>query len=103
MGDWVRVTGASELAPGACMEASVGGRPVALYNVDGTLYATTNTCPHRGGPLGQGMLDGPAVMCPWHAWTWDVRTGENTANPGLCIPTYEVKVEDGQVMVRVDD
>jgi nitrite reductase (NADH) small subunit len=103
MGEWVKVIGASELAPGACMEASVEGRPVALHNVDGTFYATGNTCPHRGGPLGQGMLDGPTLMCPWHAWTWDVRTGENTANPTLRIPTYEVRVEAGDVLVRVPD
>jgi len=103
MGEWVRVAGASELAPGSCMEAMVGGRAVALYNVDGTVYATANSCLHRGGPLGQGTLDGHTVMCPWHAWTWDVRTGENTANPSLCIPIYEVKVEEGEVLVRAED
>jgi len=43
------------------------------------------------------------VMCPWHAWTWDVRSGENTANPSLRIPSYETKVEGGDVMVRIPD
>src|SRR5262249_25398233 len=101
MGEWVRVAAVSDLAAGACMEASVAGRPVALFNVDGTFYATGNTCPHRGGPLGKGMMDGATVMCTWHAWTWDVRPGEKTANPILCIPTYEVKVESGDVLVRI--
>ena len=101
MEEWVRAVGASEVPPGTCTEVSVGGKPVALYNVDGTFYATSNTCIHRGGPLGQGMLDGAAVMCPWHAWSWDVRTGENTANPSLRIATYEVKVDEGDVLVRV--
>ncbi len=103
MADWVKTVAVSELPPGRCAEVSVGGKPVALYNVDGTFHATSNICLHRGGPLGQGMLEGHAVMCPWHAWTWDVRTGENTANPSLRIPAYEVKVEDEQVLVRLPD
>jgi nitrite reductase/ring-hydroxylating ferredoxin subunit len=49
------------------------------------------------------MLSGHEVMCPWHAWTWDVRSGENTANPSLRIPSYEVKVEGGDVLVRMPD
>lgn len=101
MAEFQRAIPAADLAPGQCTELVVNGRPVALFNVDGRFYATTNICLHRGGPLGQGMLSAHEVMCPWHAWTWDVRTGENTANPSLKMETYEVKVEDGVVMVRV--
>jgi nitrite reductase/ring-hydroxylating ferredoxin subunit len=103
MSEFVRALAACEVAPGQCVEVSVAGKPVALYNVAGTFYATSNTCIHRGGPLGQGLLEGHAVMCPWHAWTWDVRSGENTANPSLRIPSYETKVEGGDVMVRIPD
>jgi nitrite reductase/ring-hydroxylating ferredoxin subunit len=102
MGEFHRTISAATLAPGACTEVIVDGRPVALFNVEGRIYATGNICLHRGGPLGQGMLTGHEVMCPWHAWSWDVRTGENTANNALKIPSYEVKVEDGVVMVRVE-
>jgi nitrite reductase/ring-hydroxylating ferredoxin subunit len=91
----------AELPPGQCAERVVGGRAVALFNVDGRIFATSNVCLHRGGPLGQGMLAGHEVMCPWHAWTWDVRTGENTANPTLKMATYEVRVEGGNILVRV--
>jgi nitrite reductase/ring-hydroxylating ferredoxin subunit len=101
MAEFVRAIAASDLAPGQCIEATVGGTPVAIYNVGGTFYATSNTCLHRGGPLGQGLLEGRAVMCPWHAWSWDVTTGENVANGDLKIPTYEVRVEGGEVFVRV--
>ena len=59
--------------------------------------------PFARRPLGQGMLSGHEVMCPWHAWTWDVRSGENTANPSLRIPSYEVKIEGGDVLVRLPD
>jgi nitrite reductase (NADH) small subunit len=103
MGEWVKAAAAGDLAPGSCTEVSVGGKPVALFNVGGTFYATSNICIHRGGPLGQGMLEGQAVMCPWHAWTWDVTTGENTANPSLRIATFEVKVDAGDVLVRLPD
>ena len=101
MAEYVRALAVADLAPGQCTEVSIAGRPVALYNVDGTFYATSNTCIHRGGPLGQGSLDGTAVLCPWHAWSWDVATGENTANPELKIPTYPVRVEGGDVLVLV--
>ncbi|HEX6737935.1 MAG TPA: Rieske 2Fe-2S domain-containing protein [Vicinamibacteria bacterium] len=101
MSDFVRVLAATELAPGQCREVAVEGKPVALYNIDGTFFATGNLCLHRGGPLGQGMVEGRTIMCPWHAWTWDVATGENTANAELKIPCYEVRVEDGHVLVKV--
>jgi nitrite reductase/ring-hydroxylating ferredoxin subunit len=102
MGDFHPTVPAAGLAPGACTEVVVAGRPVALYNVEGRIYATSNICLHRGGPLGQGMLTGHEVMCPWHAWSWDVRTGENTANGALKVESYEVKVENGVVMVKVE-
>ncbi|HET7747481.1 MAG TPA: Rieske (2Fe-2S) protein [Vicinamibacteria bacterium] len=100
MSEWVRAMALSDLPAGESREVSVGGIPVALHNIDGTVYATSNVCLHRGGPLGQGMIEGRTVLCPWHAWSWDVATGENTANPELKIPTYEVKVEEGAVFVK---
>ena len=102
MSEFVRAIAVTDLPPGQAMEVTVAGTPVALYNVNGTFHATSNVCLHRGGPLGQGMLDGDAVFCPWHAWSWNVATGENTANPDLKIPAYAVKVEDGQVLVKVE-
>jgi len=102
MAEFVRVIAVSELSPGACTEVSAGGRPVALFNVGGTFHAIGNTCIHRGGPLGQGTLDGSTVLCPWHGWSYDVTTGVSTVNPDLRVDRYEVKVEDGQVLVKVD-
>ena len=102
MPDYVAVMKADELAPGQATEHLVDGRPVALYNVAGRFYATSNLCLHRGGPLGQGMLDGSVIMCPWHAWTFDVTNGENTVNPELKVPCYAVKLEDGHVFVKVE-
>ena len=102
MAEYVKVMSVDELPQGEATEKFVAGRPVALYNVGGQFYATNNMCVHRGGPLGQGRLDGTVIMCPWHAWTFDVTTGENTVNPDLKIGCYAVKVEDGQVLVAVE-
>ena len=64
-----------DLQPGECKTVAVGERELALFNVGGKFYATDNVCPHRGGPLGEGTLDGNVVTCPWHGWRFDVCTG----------------------------
>ena len=102
MADFVRVIAVSELAPGRCMETVVDGRPVALFNVAGAFHAISNICVHRGGPLGQGVLDGATVLCPWHAWSYDVTTGVSTVNADLKVARYETRIEDGQVLVRIE-
>jgi nitrite reductase (NADH) small subunit len=100
---FVRVAAVSDLLPGRCMEVLADGRPVALFNVAGNFHALTNTCAHRGGPLGQGVMDGPTVICPWHAWSFDVTTGVSTVNETLSVRRYEVRVENGDVLVGVDE
>jgi nitrite reductase/ring-hydroxylating ferredoxin subunit len=100
MSEFIRVVAVAELPPGKCMEALVAGTAMALFNVDGVFFAISNTCVHRGGPLGQGVLDGKLVLCPWHAWAYDVTTGQSDVNPDLKVARYETKVEDGQVLVR---
>ena len=103
-GEWTQAIAADEVAEGHVVAVTIGDHNIAIYHIQGgEFHATSNICIHRGGPLGQGLLEGHAVMCPWHAWTWDVRTGENTANPGLAIPTFEVKVEGGDVLVQIPD
>jgi nitrite reductase (NADH) small subunit/3-phenylpropionate/trans-cinnamate dioxygenase ferredoxin subunit len=102
MPQYVKVMSTDELPPGQATERMVEGKAVALYNVGGRFFATPNFCLHRGGPLGQGQLDGSVIMCPWHAWTFDVTTGENTVNADLKIPCLAVKVEAGQIFVQVD-
>jgi NAD(P)H-dependent nitrite reductase small subunit len=102
MAEYVPVLSTAELPPGQAVEVTVEGRAVALFNVGGTFYALTNLCPHRGGPLGQGFLEGTEVSCPWHNYTFDVRTGENVVSADLKVARYDVKVEDGRVFVRVD-
>ena len=70
---------------------------VAVYNVDGSFYATDNACTHKQGPLNEGTLDGCLVECPWHGSKFDVRTGQVTLGPAKQpLKTYRVTL-DGPV------
>jgi len=100
-GTRVRVAGVGEINPGEGRVVDVAGREIAVFNVDGRYYAIDNACPHRGGPLGEGDLDGAVVACPWHAWRWDVTTGANTNNPALKVACYAVTPEAGGLYVEV--
>jgi nitrite reductase/ring-hydroxylating ferredoxin subunit len=76
-----------------------GGRTLALFNVDGVLYVVDNACPHRGGPIGEGDLEGTVVTCPWHGWRYDVTTGARDGNPSLRLAYYPVTIEAGVAYV----
>ncbi len=97
----LRVAAAGELATGEGRVVEVEGRELALFNVDGVYHCIENACPHRGGPLGEGDLEGRVVSCPWHAWRWDVTTGANTNNPAVRVTAYPVTVEGGAVFVEL--
>jgi NAD(P)H-dependent nitrite reductase small subunit len=101
MADFVRVASKNELAPGSCTTVSAGGTELALFNVEGRFYALHNTCKHRGGPLGEGDLEGNQVTCPWHGWTYDVTNGKCTFNEEVRVDTFEVKLEGDDVLVKV--
>ena len=77
------------------------GKTLALFNVDGAFYALDNACAHRGGPLGEGDLEGTVVVCPWHAWRWDVKTGANVNNPAVRMTCFPVSVDGGGVFVEL--
>lgn len=97
---FVKAASASEIKPGEGKTVDVSGLRIALFNLNGNFYAIDNTCPHRGGPLGEGMLDGPVVICPWHGWQFDVTTGKSPFMP-VGVKTFEVKVEGNDVLVNV--
>jgi len=91
----------SDLPPGQCAAIEADGIGIALCNVDGTVYALDNTCPHAGGPLGEGRLDGPFVECPWHGWRYDVRSGTRPENPEIRVPCYPADVAGGLIHVVI--
>jgi nitrite reductase/ring-hydroxylating ferredoxin subunit len=91
----------SEIPAGQGRVMEVGGRQLALFNVDGKFYVLDNTCPHRGGPLGDGALLGSVVTCPWHGWQFDCTTGKSTRNPAVGVVCYPASVEGGTVYVEL--
>ncbi|MGH7204719.1 MAG: Rieske (2Fe-2S) protein [Nitrospiraceae bacterium] len=99
MAEFVKVTGTADVAPGSGVVAEVNGQSIAVFNVDGTYYAIDNTCVHRGGPLGEGELEGDTVTCPWHGWQYNVKTGVSLTTPSACVKSYQVKVEGPDVKV----
>ena|SRR5271166_3930838 len=98
----VKLASESELpGPGAAKEFPCGDKVVCVANVNGTISAIDNVCLHRGGPLGQGVIDGDKLTCPWHAWQWDPQTGEAVHNPNAKVAVYPIRIENGEVMVEV--
>ncbi|WP_455243235.1 Rieske (2Fe-2S) protein [Petrachloros mirabilis] len=93
MAEFVRVAGTNDVKPGHGIVAEVNGKTLAVFNVDGTYHVTDNDCVHRGGPLGEGDLEGHVVSCPWHGWQFDVTTGECVKNPSAKVNVYQVTVE----------
>lgn len=77
----------------------IEGKTIALFNCEGKFYATDNSCVHRGGPLGEGPLEGTTVVCPWHGWEFDVVSGACITNPKAKILTYPVRVEGDDLLV----
>ena len=94
-----KIAETKDVPPGTATSVDAGGKTLALFNVDGTLYAVDNTCAHRGGPLGEGDLDGAVVTCPWHGWRYDVRTGVHDGSPPVRVACYPVTVENGAAYV----
>lgn len=89
----------SELPPGAGKEIERADSTYAVCNVEGKLYCTDGTCPHAGGPLGQGTLNGNYIVCPWHGYEFDCRTGLNEDDEYMRIQTFPVAVQNGEILI----
>jgi nitrite reductase (NADH) small subunit len=83
------------------MEAEAGGNVYAVCNVGGELHALDGVCPHSSGPLGHGALHGHTLVCPWHAWEYDCRTGANDMDEDLKLAKFPVKVEGDDILIDV--
>lgn len=102
MADFVKVAKTDEIAPGQGKMIEVGGKKIALFNVEGSFYAIDDTCTHRGGPLSEGALEGKQVTCPWHGAIYDVATGEVLAPPApQAVARYNVRVEGSDIEVGI--
>ena len=98
---WHKVAELDELPEGRVKTVVAGRKSLALTHSEGAFGALDNHCPHQGGPLGEGELEGAIVTCPWHGWQYDVTTGVNTMDESERVDRYEVKVEGDAVLVGV--
>lgn len=100
---WTAVAQTADVPPGTGRVVNVNGRLVALFNCGGVYYAIDNRCPHRGGPLGKGTVDGSTVVCPWHGWSFDVTTGVNVDTGRIRVACFPVAVENARIHVCVSE
>lgn len=83
-------------------EITIGDRVICLANVNGALTAMDNVCIHRGGPLGQGVVEGGKIVCPWHGWQYDPKSGAASHNPAAKVKVYPVRIEGDDVLIEVE-
>lgn len=100
---FVNVAAVGDIKPGKAIRVEIGDESVAIFNVDGTLYAIGDICTHEEASLSDGDVFGDCVECPLHGAEFDIKTGEAKTLPAVIpVPTYTVKIEGDAVLVSVD-
>ncbi|HET6879083.1 MAG TPA: Rieske 2Fe-2S domain-containing protein [Pirellulales bacterium] len=102
MSRWIRIATAGDCPPGEGLECVVEGQIVALFNVDGAFYAIDGVCPHQGGPLAKGCLEGTTVSCPWHGWQFDVVTGRHRSAKSVVQRCFKTRVAGDDVLIEME-
>ncbi len=97
---FVKVASKNEIRSGTGKVVDINGISIAILNDNGKFFAISNTCAHMQGPLGEGTCSEGKVTCPWHGWTYDLKTGKNTFNEDIKLETYEVKIKGEDVLVN---
>lgn len=99
---FVKVATTSEIASEQAKCVDVEGKRIAVFNLNGEFCALDDTCPHRGGPLSEGLIDGEDVVCPWHGARFRIRSGEVTAPPAAQgVARYPVRVTGEDIEIEV--
>lgn len=102
MSRFVRICSQSELpAANQVGEFTVDGRAICVANVDGAISVLNGVCPHEEGPLGEGSIEGGRVVCPWHGYSYDPKTGVSADDPDLKAQVYESVVENGELRAKI--
>jgi nitrite reductase/ring-hydroxylating ferredoxin subunit len=104
MAKLVKIAKVKDVPPGQAAAYKVEGKRIALYNVDGTFYATGDTCTHWAAPLAEGKIRGTEIVCPWHGGAFDLKTGNATCGPAVKpVACFRVVVEGDDVQVELQD
>jgi nitrite reductase (NADH) small subunit len=100
--EWVELGPAERIPLGEGRTFVVGGEGIAVFRQrDGSVAAVQSRCPHASGPLAEGMVGGGMVICPLHSYRFDLNTGECLNDPTVCLRTFEVQEQGGELLVRV--
>lgn len=97
---WFKAANIDEIPKGESKLIDINNEKIALFNVDNEFFALKHECPHEGGPLAEGELVDNCIVCPWHGWMFDVKTGK-CPDREAGTDTYEVKVEENEVFIRM--
>ena len=103
MSDFVSVGTIGDFISGQGKMVTVNGRHVALVRLGDEFYAIDNLCLHKAGPLCEGFIENDVVTCPWHGWSYEIRTGTLVQDPRVGVSKHDVRIEDGLVSVRLTD
>ncbi|MHA6769696.1 nitrite reductase small subunit NirD [Sphingobium ummariense] len=101
VGEWLDIGPVDQIAPGHARTLPVrGGEEIAIFHtLDNQFYALVNACPHKRGPLSQGIVHGSVVTCPLHSWNISLKTGHALGNDEGCVPTIPLKVDAGRIFL----
>ncbi len=101
MADFVEAARLDQIQPGTGSRFLIADKEIAIFNLDGKICAISDTCPHAGGSLGMGKLDGKIVICPVHGMKFDVTNGCFAGTPHFGVASFPAKVVDGEILVAV--
>ena len=102
MGELVKIGTLAEMPQdGEAKEFECGGKTVCVARVNGALSAMDNVCVHRGGPLGQGVVMDGKIVCPWHGWEFDPKTGKALMGKDMGVEVYGLKIEGEDVLLEL--
>ena len=99
---FIKAAAVQEVPLGTGKQVTLNGKIIALFHVNDAFYAIDDTCPHRGGPLSEGHVEGTEVICPWHGAGFDLATGAVLSPPANSgVACYKVQVVGGEVQIDV--
>ena len=101
MAEFVVVGSVGDFVAGEGKMVVVDGRHVALFRLGEEFYALDNMCLHRGGPLCEGPIENDVVTCPWHGWSYEIRTGTMVQDPRVGVTRHDVRIDGDEISVRL--
>ena len=102
---WTRIALCDDIPSREGRAVKIGDREIAIFNLGDRFLAVDNRCPHKSGPLADGIVSGATVVCPLHAWKISLETGEgvNSASASSCVETFRTRAEHGVILLELAD